>query len=204
MAAASKKFVSKLGKVAFQEVDVHNKRFQVVTPQEVEASVWTPMICTDLVCKKAGACGEKKNDCPKSKGDLGAVLGAIAGVAHKKFLDAEAKNRQKAIPPSKFEESNNQASPTEQISTLKTESGKSAIEAGGGGGEAGGKEKKKKCGKGKGIVEKVVCFIKKVVKHVKEAHGKIKNAFAFKQIEGHFLNPSCMRPATLICTSQLG
>ena len=39
---------------------------------------------------------------------------------------------------------------------------------------------------------------------MKEAHGKIKNAFAFKQIEGHFLNPNCMRPATLICTSQAG
>ena len=39
---------------------------------------------------------------------------------------------------------------------------------------------------------------------MKKAHAKIKKAFAFKQIEGHFLNPKCMRPATLICTSQAG
>ena len=76
MAAASKKFVSKLGKVAFQEVGAEIKlREGCLDANDLH----------DLVCKKAGACGEKKNDCPKSKGDLGAALGAIAGVAHKNF-----------------------------------------------------------------------------------------------------------------------
>ena len=38
---------------------------------------------------------------------------------------------------------------------------------------AGIKRKKKKCGKGKGIVEKVVCFVNNVVKHLNKALAKI-------------------------------
>ena len=94
VAAASKKFVSKLG---FQEVDVHNKKVSSGHTTGGGGKCLDANDLHDLVCKKAGACGEKKNDCPKSKGDLGPVLGAIAGVAHKEFLDAEAKNRQKAM-----------------------------------------------------------------------------------------------------------
>ena len=94
VAAASKKFVSKLGKVAFQEVGADIKlREGCLDANDLH----------DLVCIKAGACGEKKNDCPKSKGDLGAVLGPIAGLAHKKFLEAEAKSREMVVPKDFFD-----------------------------------------------------------------------------------------------------
>ena len=39
---------------------------------------------------------------------------------------------------------------------------------------------------------------------MKKAHAKIKKAFAFKQIEGHFLNQSACALQALICTSQAG
>merc|ERR1719506_1784322 len=59
VAAASKKFVSKLGKMGFQEVGVEIlSRTDCMNADDLE----------DLVCKKAGACGDEKNECPKSKG----------------------------------------------------------------------------------------------------------------------------------------
>ena len=67
VAAASKKFVSKLGKVAFQEVDVHNKKVSSGHTTGGGGKCLDANDLHDLVCKKAGACGEKKNDCPKSR-----------------------------------------------------------------------------------------------------------------------------------------
>ena len=74
VAKASKKFVSKLGKVAFQEVADIKLREGCLDANDLH----------DLVCIKAGACGEKKMIAQRG-GDLGAVLGPTAGLAHKNF-----------------------------------------------------------------------------------------------------------------------
>lgn len=186
--------MSKIAKIGFQEVGVEIlNSAECLNADDLEA----------LVCKEAGACGDKKNECPKSKGDLGTLLGSIAGLAKANASAAEAKNREEAPPPSKHEDSNNQKPFLDDIKNLQIAGGghgsggtdpiavKDAIEGGpprkerkkttpdllknpGSSGslpfpKPGKPAGKKKCGKGKGILTKIFCVIKKVVKHIKKA-----------------------------------